>query len=135
MVPWKGKALIFDGLEFTNPSISYDVIPDVTAFDNDLQASSKSLQAYVAALAQNASYFQNFSGKEEKTMEGLITNPEFVQDLIDYLQDAEDIEKSTTTKAILSPRLDASEVAISIGKLSDLRDKIANEIKRSKLKA
>ena len=129
LVPWKGKALIFDGLEFTNPSISYDVIPDATAFDNDLQASSKSLQAYVAALAQNASYFQNFSGKEEKTMEGLITNPEFVQDLIDYLQDAEDIEKSTTTKAILSPRLDASEVAMSIGKLSDLRDKIANEIK------
>jgi len=129
LVPWKGKALIFDGLEFTNPSISYDVIPDATAFDNDLQASSKSLQAYIAALAQNASYFQNFSGKEEKTVEGLITNPEFVQDLIDYLQDAEDIEKSTTTKAILSPRLDASEVAMSIGKLSDLRDKIANEIK------
>ncbi len=129
LVPWKGKALIFDGLEFTNPSISYDVIPDATAFDNDLQASSKSLQAYVAALAQNASYFQNFSGKEEKTVEGLITNPEFVQDLLDYLQDAEDIEKSTTTKAILSPRLDASEVAMSIGKLSDLRDKIANEIK------
>ena len=129
LVPWKGKALIFDGLEFTNPSISYDVIPDATAFDNDLQASSKSLQAYVAALAQNASYFQNFSGKEEKTIEGLITNPEFVQDLIDYLQDAEAIEKFTTTKAILSPRLDASEVAMSIGKLSDLRDKIANEIK------
>jgi len=129
LVPWKGKALIFDGLEFTNPSISYDVIPDATAFDNDLQASSKSLQAYVAALAQNASYFQNFSGKEEKMIEGLITNPEFVQDLIDYLQDAEDIEKVTTTKAMLSPRLDASEVAMSIGKLSDLRDRIANEIK------
>jgi hypothetical protein len=129
LVPWKGKALIFDGLEFTNPSISYDVIPDATAFDNDLQASSKSLQAYVAALAQNASYFQNFCGKEEKTVEGLITNPEFVQELIDYLQYAEDIEKSTTTKAMLSPRLDASEVAMSIGKLSDLRDKIANEIK------
>jgi hypothetical protein len=129
LVPWKGKAFIFDGLEFTNPSISYDVIPDAKAFDNDLQASSKSRQAYLAALAQNASYFQNFSGKEEKTIEGLITNPKFVQDLMDYLQDSEDIEKSTTTKALLSPRLDASEVAMSIGKLSDLRYMIANEIK------
>jgi hypothetical protein len=129
LVPWKGRTLIFDGLEFTNPSVSYDVIPDATAFDNDIQASSKSRQAYFAALSQNGSYFQNFSGKEEKTIEGLITNPEFVQDLIDYLQDAEGIEKATTTKAILSPRLDATEVATSIGKLSDLRNRIENETK------
>ena len=60
LVPWKGRTLIFDGLEFSNPKIDYDVLPDVTAFDNDLQASSKSRQAYFAALSQNISYFQNF---------------------------------------------------------------------------
>jgi hypothetical protein len=127
--PWKGKTLIFDGLEFSNPSISYDIIPDPTTFENDIQGSSKSRQAYGATLAQNVSYFQNFSGKEEKMIEGLITNPEFVQDLINYLQDAEDIEKSTTKKAILSPRLDSSEVSTSIDKLSNLRDRIEAEEK------
>jgi len=129
LVPWKGRTVIFDGLEFTNQSISYDVIPDATVFNYDIQASSKSRQAYFAALSQNVSYFQNFSGKEEKKIEGLITNPEFVQDLMDYIHDAEDIEKVTTTKAILSPRLDETEVAMSIGKLSDLRDRTENEIK------
>jgi hypothetical protein len=129
LIPWKGRTLIFDGLEFTNLTISYDVIPDAKAFDNDLQASSKSRQAYVAALSQNANYFQNFSGKEEKTIEGLITNPEFVQDLMDYLQDAEDAGKDSTTKAILSPTLDASEVSASLDKLSDLRDMIEGEIR------
>lgn len=129
LIPWKGRTLIFDGLEFTNQSISYDTLPDVKAFDNDLQASSKSREAYCAALSQNASYFQNFSGKEEKTIEGLIRNAEFVQDLMDYLQDAEDIGRGTTTKALLSPTLDASEVAASIDKLSNLRVKIEDEIK------
>jgi len=129
LIPWRGRALIFDGLEFTNPSISYDVIPDVKAFDNDVQASSKSREAYYAALSQNASYFQNFAGKEEKTIEGLITNPNFTQDLIDYLQDAEEIGKGATTKAILSPTLDESEVSVSINELSELRDKVEEEIK------
>jgi len=129
LIPWRGRTLIFDGLEFTNPSISYDVLPDFKAFDNDVQASSKSGEAYVAALSQNASYFQNFAGKEGKTIKGLITNPNFTQDLIDYLQDAEEIGKCATTKAVLSPLLDESEVSVSIDELSDLRDTVEEEIK------
>jgi len=129
LIPWSGRTLIFDGLEFTNPSISYDVLPDVKAFDNDIQASSKSREAYCAALSQNASYFQNFAGKEGKTIGGLITNPNFTQDLIDYLRDAEEIRKGATTKAILSPLLDESEVSASIDELSELRDTVEEEIK------
>jgi len=129
LIPWRGRTLIFDGLEFTNPSISYDVLPDIKAFDNDVQASSKSREAYVAALSQNASYFQNFAGKEGETIKGLITNPNFTQDLIDYLQDAEEIRKGASTKAVLSPLLDESEVSASINELSELRDKVEEEIK------
>jgi hypothetical protein len=129
LIPWRGRTLIFDGLEFTNPSISYDVLPDVKAFENDIQASSKSREAYVAALSQNVSYFQNFAGKEGKTIEGLITNPNFTQDLMGYLQDAESIKKEVTTKAILSPLLDKSEVSASLDKLSELRETVAGEIK------
>lgn len=129
LIPWKGKTIIFDGLEFSNPSISYDVIPDPTTFEYDLQTSSKSRQAYGAALTQNLSYFQNFSGKEEITIEGLIISQDFVQDLMDYLHDVEDLEKSTIKKAMLSPKLDSSEVSTSISKLSDLRNKIETEIR------
>jgi len=129
LIPWRGRSIIFDGLEFTNPSISYDVLPDVKAFDNDIQASSKSREAYCAALSQNASYFQNFAGKEGKTIRGLITNPKFAQDLIGYLQDAEEIRKGASTKAVLSPLLDESEVSASIDELSELRDKVEEEIK------
>ena len=129
LVPWRGRTLIFDGLEFTNPSIAYDVIPDVKTFENDVQASSKSREAYVAGLSQNVNYFQNFAGKEGETIQGLITNPNFTQDMMEYLQDSQEFGKDETTKAVLFPLLDESEVAASIDNLSELRDKIENEIK------
>lgn len=128
LVPWNGKTLILDGMEFTNHSVFYDEIPDIKAFETDIKASSKSREAYVAAVSQNASYFQNFAGKEEKTIEGLITDPEFVQDLMDYLNDEEGNGISKTSKTILDPMLDEGEVAASISKLSDLRNMIDEEI-------
>jgi hypothetical protein len=129
LIPWRRMTLIFDGLEFSNKSLFYDVIPDIKTFETDLQASSRSREAYMAALSQNSSYFQKFSGKEEKRIEGLITNPEFTNDLLDYIQVGEDMEKGETTKAILAPLLEESEVLVSVDKLSEAREIVDEEIK------
>jgi hypothetical protein len=129
LIPWRGRTLTFDGLEFTNPAISYDELPDIKTFENEVQASSTSREAYMATISQNVSYFQNFAGKEVKTIHGLITNPNFTSDLMEYLQDAAEIGKKVATKAILKPLLDESEVATSIGELADLRDLLEDEIK------
>ncbi|MCW4034630.1 MAG: hypothetical protein NWF03_04630 [Candidatus Bathyarchaeota archaeon] len=129
LVPWKGRTLIFDGLGLTNQTIPCDVIPDIKAFDNDIQASSKSREAYCAALSQHTSYFQNFGGKDEITIDGLITNAEFTKDLVDYLNDAEELEKVATPKAVLSPTLDESEVAAELDELTELRTRVEDEIK------
>ena len=128
MIPWNDRILLFDGLNLTNHSLSYDIIPDIKAFNTDIQASSKSREAYGASLSQNTSYFQNFAGKEEKTIDGLIIDPKFMQDFMAYLPEVEDIEKIKTTKAILSPALDESEVSACIEELSDLRDTLIEEI-------
>jgi hypothetical protein len=129
LIPWKGRTLIFDGLEFTNPAIPYDDLPDIKAFETDIQASASSREAYMAAVSQNSSYFQNFAGKEGKTIHGLITNPNFTKDLMEYIQEAEEVGKESSTRAILKPLLDESEVKTSIGDLSDLRNTIEEEIK------
>ncbi|MFA5363566.1 MAG: hypothetical protein WC325_00090 [Candidatus Bathyarchaeia archaeon] len=129
LAPWKGRTLIFDGLNLTKQSIPIDVIPDIKAFDNDLQTSSKSRQAYCAALAQNASFFQNFAGKQETTINGLITDPTFTQDLMDYLKDGDENEKAVISKTVLSPTLDESEVKASIEELLESRNSIEEEIK------
>jgi len=129
LVPWKGMTLIFDGLEFTEKTIMYDIIPDINAFETDITASSKSNAAYSAALSQNLSYFKDFEGQEERKIEGLITKAEFVEDVMDYLNDSEETIKSDSSKAILSPMLDDSEVESSINKLSELKNDLEQDIK------
>lgn len=128
MIPWKGRTFLFDGLNLTKHLLYYDVVPDIEAFNSDIQASSKSREAYCASLSQNASYFQNFAGKEEKTIEGLIMDPEFTEDFMEYLQEVE-VGKLITTKAFLSPVLDESGVSASIEKLADLRETVKRDIK------
>ena len=129
LIPWKKTTLILDGLEFTNQTMHYNIIPDTKTFDTDIQASSKSREAYLATISQNVSYFKNFSEKEEKTIEGLITNPDFIQDLMNYLTEAKDYTTNNIPKALLTPMLDKFEVAASIDKLNIIRDTIEDEIK------
>ena len=129
LVPWRGRTLLFDGLVVTAHTLSYDALPDIKAFDNDIQGSAKTREAYSVALSQNASYFQNFAGKEEKTIEGLITDPDFIQDFVTYLLEVEEIGKRVTAKAVLSPTIDESEISASLEELSDLRDRSKEDIK------
>ena len=129
LVPWRGRTLFFDGLGVTAHTLSFDILPDIKAFDNDIQISAKTREAYSVALSQNASYFQNFAGKEEKTIEGLIPDPEFIQDFVAYLSEVEEIEKTVTAKTVLYPTIDESEISASIEELSDLRARLREDTK------
>ena len=127
LIPCAERTIILDGLNLTHQSLSYEVLPDIKAFENDVKASSKSREAYCAALSQHANYFQNFVGKEEKTVNGLIKNPEFIQDLMEYFQESEDTE-GITVKTILDPTLGTCEISGSINELSNLREMLAQDI-------
>jgi len=129
LVPWRRRTLLFDGIGVTTHTLPYDLLPDIKAFDNDIQGSAKTREAFSVALSQNANYFQNFAGKEEKTIEGLITNPDFIQDFVSYLSEVEEIEKPVTTRAVLSPTIDESEISASIEELSDLGARLNGDIK------
>jgi len=127
--PWRERTILFDGLGVTKHTLSYDILPDIQAFDNDIQGSSKTYEAYSVALSQNASYFQNFAGKEAKTIEGLIIDADLIQDFVTYLSDVEEIEKPVTAKAVLSPTIGESEISASIEELSDFRARVKEDIK------
>ena len=129
LVPWRRKTLLFDGLGITKRTLSHDVLPDVRTFDNDVQGSAKTHETYTVALSQNANYFQNFIGKEEKTIEGLVTDSDFIKDFVTYLSEVEEIESPITTKAILSPTIDKSEILASTEELSDLRARLKEDVK------
>lgn len=128
LVPWRRRTLILDGLGATMHTFSYDVLPNIKAFDNDIQRSAKTREAYSAALSNNADYFQSFADKQERTIESLIANHEFVQDLVSYLPEAKEIEKPVANMAFLSSAIDESTISTVTEELSKLRAKLTEEI-------
>ena len=89
VIPWGGRTLLFDGLGFRKSTFDHNVLPDIRTFSSEIQESAEAYECYSVSLTQNANYFQTFTGKEETAIEGLITDPELVQDLMDYLKDEE----------------------------------------------
>lgn len=129
LVPWRKRTLFFDGLGITTHTLSYDIVPDINAFVNDIRGSVKTREAYSTVLFHNANYFQDFAGKEEKAIEGLITSPDFIQDFVSYLPEAEEIESSIVNKAVFSPSVEESSISTSIEELSDFRARLTKDIK------
>jgi len=127
LVPWEGRTLILDGLGATTHTFSYDVLPDIKTFDNDVQRSAETREAYSATLSNNADYFKSFAGKEEKTIESLIRSPEFIKDFVSYLPEAEEIEKPAANVAFLSSAIDESAISTIIKELSNFRAKLREE--------
>jgi len=128
LAPWRERTLFFDGLSVTMRTLRYDMLPDVKAFDTNLQESAKMREAYSAALSHNVNYFQNFTGKEEKILEGLIASPDFVKDFVSFLPEAEEVVKPLVDKAFLSPTIDESAISSSIEELSNFRAKSRKDI-------
>jgi len=128
LVPWGGKTLIFDGLGVSTRNLLYETLPDVKSFLNDIQGSAEKRQAYSAALADHAHYFEFVKNVEEKTILGLITSPDFVRDFQAYLADAEEVDESEIKDVCLSPIVDESTISSALNELSELRDTLEKDI-------
>jgi len=128
LVPWRERTLFFDGLGVTMHALRYDILPDAKAFDTNLQESAKTREAYSAALSHNANYFQAFADKEEKTLEGLITSPDFVKDFVFLLPEAEESDKPLVDRAFLSSAIDESAISASLEELSNFRAKLRKDV-------
>jgi len=128
LISWGGATLLFDGLGVTSHTLSCDTVPDIRAFNKDIR-SAKTCEAYSAVLSRNVTYFKNFVGKEEKTVEGLIASPDFIQDLLVYLSRAKKTEKPLVAKTVLYPIVKESEISASVTELSELEAKINEDIK------
>ncbi len=127
LVPWVKGTLAFDGLGITKHTLSYDTVPDTSAFNKDIIENTRTTEAYSTALARNSHYFENFTAREEKTMDNLIANPDFLQDFAIYFSKAESPEKPSITRAILSSIIEQSEISASIQELAWLMTKISED--------
>jgi hypothetical protein len=128
LVPWGGATLLFDGLGVTSHTFSYNRVPSVKAFNSDIRRSAKTCKAYSVALSRNVNYFKNFAGKEKKTVEGLITHPDFIQDFSLYRSKIKRTLKPLAAKVVLSPYLNRSKISASVKDLSNLRARIEEDV-------
>lgn len=122
LVPWRGKTLFFDGLGASTHTLTYEALPDVKAFINDIQGSVDKRQAYSAALVDHIQYFQSVKGTEEKPIPNLVANPEFIHDFTVYLAVAEAVKESRIKgEARLPPIVNESSISLAVQELSELR--------------
>ena len=128
LVPWIKRRLLFDGFGISTHTLSYDVLPDVQVFNNEIRGSAGTREAYSAYLSHHLNYFENFAEKEEKTIDGLITNTEFIQDFIKYLPEAVETKKPTVEKVLLAPTLDEETISSSLQEMSSLREALKKDI-------
>jgi len=128
LVPWKKKTLLFDGLGIMTHIFPYATLPNVKTFINNIEGGTGNHEAYLAFLSNNLNYFQGFVKEEEKTIKGLVTNPDFIQDFTSYLPLAKKTKKSISNKIFLSPTIDESEISLSIKEISDFRDRLTQDI-------
>lgn len=128
LVPWRGKTLFFDGLGVSTRTLLCEVLPDVKAFINDIQGSAEKRQAYSAALADHAHYFQSIKSVEQKTILGLITSPDFIKDFQDYLTMAEEADESDIKEICLSPIVDEPTISSALNELSELKTALERDI-------
>jgi len=128
LVPWRGRTLLFDGLGVSQHTLAYDVLPDVKTFVNDVEGSAQRLEAYSAALSDRIHFFQSALRVEERTILGLVTSADFIEDFSPYLSEAEEAKQSEVKAVCLSPVVDESSIAVSLNELSEFRTMLEKDI-------
>jgi hypothetical protein len=128
LVPWTKGTLAFDGLGTTKHALSYETLPDISAFNKDIMENARTTEAYSTALVRNSNYFENFTAREEKTIDNLIATPDFLQDFSIYLSKAESIQKPLITRAVLSLIIEQSEISASIQELAWLVTRLREDV-------
>lgn len=121
-------ALLFDGLVITSQTLTYLTVPDIQVFIDNLKRSSRTREAYLTFLSDNINYFQVSGNEQEKVIEGLIADPEFLHEFKQYLTEANPVKTSSSNRVTVSPTLDESSIISIMEELQNLKSKFEKEV-------
>ncbi len=129
LAPFGKVSLVFDGLNVASFRLFYHEIPNAEAFISSANRNSATREAYTAFLSHNLNYFQATEKQEEKIIDGLLTDPDFLQDFKPYLSEAKRIESPPPDTVSLAPALDKSAVLAKNQELEISRTEFTEETK------
>ena len=120
LFPWSQTVLIFDGLNRLNYTLQYAVVPDAKDFIENLKRGSKTRETYLAFLADHLNYFQTPVTEKAVVVNGLISDPEFLNEFDSYRGEAIEMESQPPNFALLSPMMDKSTISSLLQELEGL---------------
>jgi hypothetical protein len=121
--------LLLEGLNVASHSINYSALPDLKAFKDNMGIRSETRQAYVTYLSSNLNYFQVPGNEETKVIDGLITNVDFLNEFMLYLNEATTTEAAIVNGVLISPTNDKDAILSMIQEIENLRSKFVGELK------
>ena len=130
LFPWSETTLIFDGLNRSNFTLQYAVIPDVKAFMENLKRGSKTRETYLAFLSDHVNYFQAPVTEKGALINGLISDPEFLSEFDSYRGEATAIEDQPSNVALLSPIIEESTISSILDELKTLHLSFREDVDR-----
>jgi len=128
LTPWNGLNLVFDGFKTRAYTLTCKTVPDVKTFNENLQRSSKALETYTAFLSDNINYFQLIGKEKAITIDALITEPDFLNELGMYLSEAKQIESPPPEIVLLPPTIDEPTILSMIQDLEKIKLEFQEEV-------
>jgi hypothetical protein len=128
LVPWGNLNLILDGLKTTTYTLTYRSIPDVKTFLKTAQRSSKTLEVYMPFLTDNTNYFQIPKDEKTKSIDALVTEPSFLDELGIYVSEAKQFEVSPPKTVFLPTAIDESGISSLTQELENLKHEFKENV-------
>jgi hypothetical protein len=128
LIPWSRLNLLFDGLNRVTNTFAYKTIPETMAFMEKLERSSKTFEVYMAFLSDNINYFQTPTAEKAIVINGLIRDPNLLNEFALYFSEARQIETPSPNLTMLSPKIDESAILSMADELENLESRFKEDV-------
>lgn len=129
LIPWEDSSLIIDGLGVISSSITCQKLPDVSSFIEDLERGASNRAQFWLFIEKHKKTFADFAGKNEFSVESLISDKELLSDISEYLRETTLMHLEKEPSALLiTPKLDAQAAMERIQQLLSLQKQAISEI-------
>ncbi|MEM0313044.1 MAG: hypothetical protein QXQ41_00620 [Candidatus Bathyarchaeia archaeon] len=121
LAPVNGFSLVLDGLNAFSTSFTFNKLPDIKLFIEDVERGAFDRKQFWDSLEKHKKTFSGFVEKFDVKFGCLISDKELLSEIHKYLQDAVQPEAGGTLSVVLAPpRLDIKAASERVAEFADL---------------
>jgi hypothetical protein len=129
LVPFEGNSLILDGLDAFSSSITYQKLPSLEAFLEDVERGASVREQFRLSLEKHKKTFKDFAESVEVKIDALISNKELLSAIFEYVKEAASLQlKENVTVVLVPPKLGASTAMERAKQVLNLYSKVRSDM-------